>query len=450
MTQQGVRWTADQVLALAPDAASRKAGSKLGAAGPWSEAGSSDEGTVWGLCRGSGSKPYQTVIDIADSTGPAYKCSCPSRKFPCKHALGLLLLWAGEDGTVPRGQAPDWAEQWMEGRRKRAEEKRTTSGASGASTGDPEAARRRAERRAERITAGAAELEQRLTDLLRGGLAAAEQAGYGLWEETAARMVDAQAPGLAARVRELGAIPSSGPGWPVRLLEECALLHLLDQGWLRRERLPEGLGATVRSRIGLSGPADGPPVRDRWLVLAQYDTGDSRLTTRRIWLYGAESGRSVLLLSYGAAGRAPELALPVGLVLDAEVSAYPGEGQLRAALGEQFAPPAPVALRPPGVSVARAAALYGEALRHDPWLDSHPVTLGRVIPTPDGDSWQLADADGDSALPLTTAAQSRSGLWRLVSLSGGTPVTVFGECGHRGFTPLAAWPEGPGEAVTLC
>ena len=95
MTQQGVRWTADQVLALAPDAASRKAGSKLGAAGPWSEAGSSDEGAVWGLCKGSGSKPYQTVVDTRTPTGPAYKCSCPSRKFPCKHALGLLLLWAG-------------------------------------------------------------------------------------------------------------------------------------------------------------------------------------------------------------------------------------------------------------------------------------------------------------------------------------------------------------------
>src|SRR5689334_9093872 len=94
MTQQGVRWGADQVLALAPDDASRKAGSKLGVAGPWSQAGSSDEGTVWWLCKGSGSRPYQTVVDIADAAGPAYKCSCPSRKFPCKHALGLLLLWA--------------------------------------------------------------------------------------------------------------------------------------------------------------------------------------------------------------------------------------------------------------------------------------------------------------------------------------------------------------------
>jgi len=450
MTEQGVRWTADQVLALAPDTASRKAGSKLGAAGPWSGAGSSDEGTVWGLCRGSGSRPYRTVIDIADSTGPAYKCSCPSRKFPCKHALGLLLLWAGEDGAVPRGQAPDWAEEWIDGRRKRADDTRATGPAGSSPPGDPEAARRRAERRAEWITAGAAELEHRLADLLRSGLASAEHAGYGLWEETAARMVDAQAPGLAARVRDLEAIPSSGPGWPVRLLEECALLHLLDQGWLRREALPDGLAGTVRSRIGLPGSADGPPVRDRWLVLAQYDTVDSRLTTRRVWLYGAGSGRTVLLLSYGAAGRAPELALPVGLALDAEVSAYPGAGQLRGALGERFAAPAPTEFRPPGVDVARAVARYGEALRDDPWLESRPVTLDRVVPAPDGDGWQLADADGELAVPLTPAARSRSGLWRLVALSGGAPVTVFGECGHLGFSPLTAWPEGPGEAVALC
>ncbi|MFF3329325.1 SWIM zinc finger family protein [Streptomyces sp. NPDC002888] len=452
MTQQGVRWTADQVLALAPDTTSRKAGSKLGAAGPWSETGSSDEGAVWGLCKGSGSTPYRTVVDVGDVSGPAYKCSCPSRKFPCKHALGLLLLWSGGDTSVPRGRsAPDWAEPWLAGRRRRAEEQRA-AGPEGSASGsaDPEAARRRAERRAERVTAGATELEQRLADLLRGGLASAEQTGYGLWEETAARMVDAQAPGLAARVRDLGAVPSSGPGWPVRLLEECALLHLLDQGWLRREQLPDALAATVRSRVGLPTAADGPPIRDRWLVLAQYDTGDAKLTTRRIWLHGAESHRTPLVLSYGAAGRAPELTLPVGLVLEAEVSAYPGAGQQRAALGERFAPPAPTALRPSGVTTTQAAARYGEALRDDPWLDSVPVTLDRVVPTPDGDSWQLADADEDSALPLTPAARSRPGLWRLVALSGGAPVKVFGECGHRGFTPLTAWPEGAGEAVRLC
>ncbi|POX55504.1 hypothetical protein C3489_10685 [Streptomyces sp. Ru71] len=450
MTQQGVRWSADQVLALAPDAASRKAGSKLGAAGPWSEAGCSGEGAVWGLCAGSGSTPYRTAVDLADPSGPAYLCSCPSRKFPCKHALGLLLLWSSGDGSVPGAEPPAWVAQWTRERRERAERKRAADeGAAASSAADPEAARRRAERRAERITAGATELEQRLADLLRSGLASAEQAGYGLWEETAARMVDAQAPGLVARVRELGAIPGSGPGWPVRLLEECALLHLLDQGWLRREELPEDLSATVRSRVGLPAAPDGPPVRDQWLVLAQYDTGDAKLTTRRIWLYGAATDRTALVLSYGAAGRAPELTLPVGLALDAEVSAYPGDSRRRVSLGELFAAPAPTAVRPKGVTTGQATARYGEALREDPWLESVPVTLESVIPTPAGDSWQLADADGAGALPLAPAAAARPGLWRLVALSGGAAVTVFGECGHRGFTPLTAWAQDTGDAVPV-
>ncbi|MEU3842389.1 SWIM zinc finger family protein [Streptomyces sp. NPDC028635] len=448
MTEQGVRWSADRVLALAPDAASREAGSRLGVAGPWSGAGSSGEGTVWGLCRGGGSAPYRTVVDVSDVSGLAYACSCPSRKLPCKHVIGLLLLWSGDAGAVPRREPPAWAAEWREGEARRGAE--TGTAGSGSSAADPEAARRRAERRAERITAGAMELERRLADLLRSGLATAEQAGYAMWEETAARMVDAQAPGLAARLRELGAIPGSGPDWPVRLLEECALVHLLDQGWLHRERLPGSLAATVRSRVGLPGSPEGPAVRDQWLVLAQYDTGDAKLTTRRTWLHGVATDRTALLLTYGAAGRAPEPSLPVGLALDAEVSAYPGGGRQRVALGERFAAPTPTAVRPKGVTTAQATARYGEALRDDPWLETVPVTLESVIPAPGGDTWQLADADGDSALPLTPAAAGRPGLWRLVALSGGGPVTVFGECGHRGFTPLTAWPHGPGDAVSLC
>lgn len=458
MDNAGVRWTTEQVLALAPDAASRKAGARLSAAGPWSDAGSSGEGAVWGLCKGSGQKPYQTVID---TKGPAYKCSCPSRKFPCKHALGLLLLWAAEGTSAVRtvvdvgeGAAPDWAEEWLGGRRKRGEERRESAeGEAGgvAKQADPEAARRRAERRAARITGGARELEQRLTDLLRGGLAAAEQSGYGLWEETAARMVDAQAPGLASRVRELGSIPGSGAGWPVRLLEESALLHLLDQGWLRIDRLPAPLATTVRTRVGLPSPAEGPPVRDHWLVLAQYDTSDGKITTRRIWLYGRESGRTALVLGFGAAGRSPAPALPVGLVIEAELTPHAGAGQLRADLSDEVGVPQPTGTPPPGGTTTAAVAAYGSALREDPWLESWPVTLTGVVPVPHGKDggWQLADAEGESALPIAHAALARPGLWKLVSLSGGGPVTVFGECGHRGFTPLAAWSPDSPETVQL-
>ncbi|MEU7033969.1 SWIM zinc finger family protein [Streptomyces sp. NPDC046237] len=452
MKTQGVRWTADQVLALAPDDASRRAGSKLGTAGPWSGTGSGGDGAVWGLCKGSGSKPYRTVVD---TTGPASSCSCPSRKFPCKHALGLLLLWATDTAAVADADVPDWASGWLEGRRERAAVRaKGAEGAGPAVTADPEAARRRAERRSARITSGAEELEQRLADLLRGGLASAEQSGYGLWEETAARMVDAQAPGLAGRVRELGAIPGSGPGWPVRLLEECALTHLLDRAWLSVDRLPGPLAATVRTRVGLTAPAEGPSVRDHWLVLAQYDTGDGKLTTRRIWLHGRDTGRTALLLSFGAVGRAPQLALPVGVVIDAALVPHAGAGALRAELGEQFAAPAPLDAPPRGGTVGDALTAYGHALREDPWLDSWPVTLSDVVPIPTDHGWQLADAapaaDGGAALPLSGPALGRPGLWRLAALSGGGPVTVFGECGHRGFTPLAAWSaDAPGETVPL-
>ncbi|ALO10519.1 hypothetical protein AQF52_4925 [Streptomyces venezuelae] len=448
MNAMGVRWTAEQVLALAPDDTSRRAGSELGTAGPWSGTGRG-EGAAWGVCGGSGGRSYETAVDL---TGPAYTCGCPSRKLPCKHALGLLLLQASDVTAVTDDTPPEWVARWLAKRREEGAGSVTRpAGTTGPGTvADPEAARRRAERRAARITAGAQELEQRLTDLLRGGLATAEQSGYGLWEETAARMVDAQAPGLAGRVRELGAIPGSGPGWPVRLLEECALTHLLDRAWLAADRLPAGFATTVRTRVGLTVPADGVPVRDHWLVLAQYDTADARLTTRRVWLHGATTGRTAFLLSFGAAGRAPGLALPVGALLDGELTPHAGATRLRAEPGEHFVPvDAPVS-PPPGGPVGEALDAYGRALSEDPWLESWPVTLRQVVPARAEYGWQLADVDGREALPLTPAAQNRPGLWRLVALSGGAPLTVFGECGHRGFTPLAAWSaEAPAETVPL-
>src|SRR3954453_11285385 len=112
------RWGAERVLALAPDASSVSAGRKLAAGAPWSTVGVTDSpALVWGECRGSGATPYRTAVDLADV---AYSCSCPSRKFPCKHALGLLLLWSA--GSVPSADAPaDWAAVWLDARRARAE-----------------------------------------------------------------------------------------------------------------------------------------------------------------------------------------------------------------------------------------------------------------------------------------------------------------------------------------
>src|SRR5690348_1797843 len=121
------RWDRARVLALAPDASSQRAAQSLTSGRAWAASGASPgtgtrDGTgaepaaLWGECRGSASAPYLTVIDLS---GPAYRCSCPSRKFPCKHALALLLLWA--DGSVPEatGDPPGWAASWLAARAAR-------------------------------------------------------------------------------------------------------------------------------------------------------------------------------------------------------------------------------------------------------------------------------------------------------------------------------------------
>jgi len=398
---------------------------------------------VWGECRGSAAAPYRAVVDLS---GPAYRCSCPSRKFPCKHVLALLLLWS--EGSVPDDAAgpPDWAASWLDARAARAS--RAPSGTP-SEPKDPRAAARRAEQRETRVASGLAELDRWLCDQARQGLAASQQAGYGHWDDIAARMVDAQAPGLAERLRALASVPHSGAGWDGRLLEEYALLHLLAAAYRRQAELPPPLRETVRSRIGFSlrqadvlagAMAGGQPVRDHWQVLARRDLEQDRIRTRRTWLRGRKTGRDALLLSFAAAGQALDDSLTVGVDADADLVFYPGAVPLRAVVlagrdGSEGGPP-------DGGTIAGLLAGYAAALGADPWLDSWlavvEITPARA-PVP-----AVRDADGD-ALPLHPGAGD---CWPLFALSGGRPVTLAGEWTPRGLWPLTAWDE-TGRAVPL-
>jgi hypothetical protein len=115
MPAEVLPWSADQVLALAPDASAQRAARGLASDKPWLETGVSRADdlppTVWGLCKGSGTTPYQAAVDL---TEPAFKCSCPSRKVPCKHVLALLLRWSS--GSIPESSAPAWVHEWHIGR----------------------------------------------------------------------------------------------------------------------------------------------------------------------------------------------------------------------------------------------------------------------------------------------------------------------------------------------
>ncbi|WP_263105003.1 SWIM zinc finger family protein, partial [Kitasatospora sp. DSM 101779] len=162
------RWSNEHVLSLAPDQASLKAAGKLSAPAPWSDAGWGG-GALWGSCKGSGKTPYFPCVDLS---GPAYKCTCPSRKFPCKHVLGLLLLWSAGSPAVAEGAVqPEWVAEWLTRRQGAAEQKAVRQQERREAAKDDQAARRRAGQRAARVAAGAQELRLRLADGVRHGLA---------------------------------------------------------------------------------------------------------------------------------------------------------------------------------------------------------------------------------------------------------------------------------------
>ena len=100
-------WSRERVLSLAPDRASLRPPPHSPERVRGSTSGT-DSQALWGSCAGGG-RLYQTVVALASP--PAYACSCPSRKIPCKHALALLLQWS--DGLVPVGEPPPFAAAWL-------------------------------------------------------------------------------------------------------------------------------------------------------------------------------------------------------------------------------------------------------------------------------------------------------------------------------------------------
>src|SRR5258708_30185835 len=115
--------SSDQVLALAPDSSSASAGKKLSDRQHWKTLGQNSE-ALWGECQGSAL--YQVRVDLSTLT---IQCSCPSRKLPCKHGLGLLLLAVTTPTEVPATGAPDWITSWLAKRTatsKRKEAKEVT------------------------------------------------------------------------------------------------------------------------------------------------------------------------------------------------------------------------------------------------------------------------------------------------------------------------------------
>ena len=437
------RWTTQQVLALAPDANSVRAARGLTSLRTWSDLGCNDS-LVWGKCQGSGRTPYQVTVDL---TGPAFKCTCPSRKFPCKHGLALLLVWVEHGDAVGEAAATaDFAREWAEQRAGSAARRAAKADREPADVADPEAQARRQANREAAISAGLDELERWLGDLVRQGLAGARRQPYGFWDAMAARLVDAQMPGLAERVRATGGAVIARPDWADHLLAECGRWHLAVQAWRRRDALAEAERADLRVFLGWSRRADEAAafakVRDRWVVAGVRQGDDGRILSQRTWLWGQQTGRWALVLDFAAAGGTLRVAQPVGTAVDDELTLHPGGDPPRAALsGEQS-----IAARgvvPAATTVAEAVDQVATWLAANPWRDRLPVVVAGAVLVDDGGRWWLQDPAGHR-LPVARTADP----WLLLALSGGAPATVAGEWESGAVHPMAVT-AGAAELVAL-
>ena len=438
-----VSWTSEQVIAQAPDDSSAKAGRGLATLAKWSSAGY-DEKAVWGECKGSGKLPYQVSIELAE---PAFKCSCPSRKFPCKHGIGLFLLYAADQ--LNEGAPPDFCAEWLEKRAQNSERKKEKIEAEPTpeETAKREKAKiKRAGEREAKVAAGLNELEMWIADLVRQGIAAAAQSQpTGFWEKTAKRLIDAQAPNAARLVRQISSLiyqkNRDGEKLPEKLLEHLSRLYLICEGFRRIDSLPAAIQADVRAAVGFTVKEDDlqdvETIEDTWQILGVRVFEEEKLRVQRIWLAGENSRRRALILNFAFQNQPLDAGFVAGTKIFAELGFYPGNYPQRAFVKARGAAQK---LEIPAGSENFAALLsdFSEALAKNIWLEAFPAMLSGVVPVRRDNAWFLRDREGE----LLPVEQDFGNVWKLFAICGNQPRAIFAEWDGERLLPLGVWADG--------
>ncbi len=257
------------------------------------------------------------------------------------------------------------------------------------------------------------------------------------WESWAARMVDRQAIGLANRIRILGQA-FQAPQWQDQVLGQLAELFLLCEAFRHHTKIPPPLqqelwnqaGVGIRKKDLLAKPG----YADHWQVMGRRIVLDTRLDTRRTWLYSPTHQRYALLLEYTVGDRSFEFTFQPGQAVETEMVYYPGAFPLRAWYKEPlhlsettFDPVAPY------TSHTQLLTAYAQALSQHPLLPQFPACLDQVIPHQIGTQCGLIDSR-QQRLPLPPDYPKN---WDLLATAGGQPIRVFGEWDGFSFFPLA-------------
>jgi hypothetical protein len=437
-----MEWTMEKVAALATDAGTENRGKKLAISSKW-QLFATDKRALWGECKGSGSTPYYVKIDLK---GPAFGCSCPVRKLPCKHIMGLFFLYAQQAHSFSPKTAPQWVQDWIKKRDTKLGNTEVKTNVR--SEKELEKARKAKEKREAqklaRMQAGVDELEQWLMDLVRQGFANVEINKRLFWEQAAAKMMDAQLSRVSYFMKETAEIALKSEDWMDLVTARIGALYLLVKAFRNIEQLsPEmkeevmnTLGRTLKKKDVLE---ENPHIQDKWLVIAKKEEMDLEgRQIRRLWLLGVEQKKQALILDYAFGNAGFEQQYVVGSVLDATLAYYPASLAQRAVLNHSSLIDFEVNELPYfSDSIDAFFAEYAAALKLNPWLTHLPVILMNVLPFRDEfDNYYLRDVN-HKVLPLSNL-RARV-IWRMLALSGGQPISIIGEWNGRSFEALSIW-----------
>ncbi|MBO9309214.1 MAG: hypothetical protein J7551_05465 [Chloroflexi bacterium] len=303
----------------------------------------------------------------------------------------------------------------------------------------------RAARREANVREGMQALAQWLRDLVRGGIGAEEIRCPETWKAISERLWDAQAQGVARQLTAIGSMVQREPDWTPRLLEAIGRLHLLAEGYARLDELPPDQQADLRTAVGFTErqadllQQDG--THDLWLALGRRsELNEEGLLMQRTWLLGLQTGKMALLLDYAhpmALGKSLDRSFPPATWLQTACVYFPSAYPLRAlAKSRQSVAASPTDLPHAHQTLRAALAAYADALSANPWLERFPMLVAQLVPFYENGALALVDSNGD-ALPITTLEPMS--LARLIAVSGGAPITIFGEYDGRAFLPLSAF-----------
>lgn len=420
----------EQILALAPDDASRKAGKELAIPAKWLSKEFS-EAALWGACQGSGSKPYQTQVDLSNL---AFKCSCPSRKFPCKHGIGLLLLKARYPDQFSKAATPEWVMEWL-GKRTEKEQKKSDKQEKPV---DEVSQAKRQQARLQKVNDGIDELLLWIKDIIRNGILNIPEKQSSLFGNISRRMIDAQAPGLANMLKSLENINYFSEGWQTAFLETLLKIYLLLKGFKNIQSADHLLQEDIKTLIGFTQNQDELKARDgltdNWFVLAKQISEEEQLTIERNWLYGTASEQYALVLQFYVKNQIPTLTLTAGLTYQASLIYFDSAIPLRALLKENTIKQ--TTFQPGGLRNWKEVIdkQTSNSIRM-PFSDNYPFIMEALKPVYLNHEWWLEDKENN----IMPVIRKFPGVWKFLSLSGGDYKPVSLIASGNEYLPVGIW-----------